>query len=40
MKRALEQNPSSATAYEEYTNVLTAQGQRELVRRVLPAAAG
>jgi serine/threonine protein kinase/Tfp pilus assembly protein PilF len=29
LKRALEKNPSSAMAYEEYTNVLTAQGQLE-----------
>jgi TolB-like protein/Tfp pilus assembly protein PilF/predicted Ser/Thr protein kinase len=29
LKRALERNPSSAMAYEEYTNVLTAQGQTE-----------
>jgi len=29
LKRALEKNPSSAMAYEEYTNVLVAQGQME-----------
>jgi tetratricopeptide (TPR) repeat protein len=29
LKHALEKNPSSAMAYEEYTNVLTAQGQME-----------
>ncbi len=29
LKRALEKNPSSSMAYEEYTNVLTAQGQTE-----------
>ncbi len=29
LKRALEKNPSSAMAYEEYTNVLVAQGQPE-----------
>ena len=29
LKRALEKNPGSAMAYEEYTNVLVAQGQPE-----------